>query len=1159
MRLYLAVARWFVFVLFPLSASALGLGEIRLNSFLNQPFSADIPLESAESSELLELEVRLASPETFDRYGLDRPAYLGDFSFDVQRDTNGNPVIHLSSGQPVSEPFVTMLLDVTWPAGRLLREYTVLLDPPLFEKEAVQSEIAPAQVTQPTESRVSGQVERVTDMPEAQPTEAPSYEDSAVVESTGLFQAEQSAEQPAQQAPAATGSAATATVSEPPAQPAASGAAVAATTGSYTTRRGDTLWSIAERVRGSAGLTNNQMMLALYRANPDAFLGNINALKAGAILRVPPGDEVSAPTVSEANNVVKQQIDSWQGVAPAQAEQPRLQLVAPGEAEQPTASVGGTGVAVGDAAAATGELQERIGELESQLSESQRLLQVRDAELEALQQRIAELEQTAAEPGDLPAEVEVEVVEEEALDSEQVFVDEAEAIDESAVDVPAETAEEALEQPADAPEVVATDPAAEEGGLFSNMWLWIGIALALLAAFLFTRRRKTDESLADTSGTWADDMVPAVAEDETLKDFGDLQAREAPVIVEESDLEDAEPHIADADATLDDQSLRDAVAEADDLGDLGDELAFPAEAADEVGFEELGDEAPAVSADTGDTELPLEKTISTGAPLNLDQADPIAEAEFHMAYGLYDQAADLLVSALDNEPENRAYRVKLIEVYFVWENKDGFLEQARALHESIEDASDSDWSKVLILGKQLCPDEELFTGVAAPTGSMDLELGEAGETSIDFDVGGDGSDLLDVDLGLPDADPDAEDITADLDFDLGDGDADTKSSEIDLTLRLDQKDSVIGPDDATMESPTVDVMAMDSDDIDIGSEDATMESPTVDVDFADFNADGEGATMESPTLESPLVDDDSASTMETPTVESPMMEPTLESPTLDVFGGDGGETSEMPMFESSEEATDEEPADPTSLDVDLSGLTDLPVEADELLSPEGSDAADNEDIFSSLSAEDVSDESSDELQQDDAEIGMPTFDDDESRLSPETENLRVGDEGETVFASLEELGKVAADSDNTAFEPESEPVDSALDELADADDADGGFAIGDTAEQPSFEAQVDGDTAVQEQPATELSAGDTNEQPVLAEEGALDLDLDLAGESEAAEEISVPDDATMTEVGTKLDLARAYIDMGDPDGARSILEEVLDEGGDSAQQEARQLLDELSD
>jgi len=401
---------------------------------------------------------------------------------------------------------------------------------------------------------------------------------------------------------------------------------------------------------------------------------------------------------------------------------------------------------------------------------------------------------------------------------------------------------------------------------------------------------------------------------------------------------------------------------------------------------------------------------------------------------------------------------------------------------------------------------------------MDLELTEAGETEIDFAVGDENADGLDVDLGFPS--DESGDSADGLDFDLSEG------------------------ADPTMESPTVDIMAMGTETLGISDDAETMESPAVDIDFADFGGDDE-ATMESPTVESPFVPDDdlddAASTMETPTIESPLMEHTVESPTLDTLGA-GGETAEMPAME------DELLADPTSLDVDLSGLTDLPIADDEFDAASADDEAEglSEDIFSGLGEESLATATEDDA---------PAFVDDENRLSPETENLAVGGEDETVFASLEELGKVAGDTDDSFADPEAE---AGAPDLADA-----------TAEQPAFAA---GDTV--EQP--DLSAGDTVEQPDADSHGTADtamhaqpgIDLDMAFDSDSIDSedeplladgsASIPDDATMTEVGTKLDLARAYIDMGDPDGARSILEEVLDEGGEGQQQEARQLLDELS-
>src|SRR6185436_284720 len=94
----------------------------------------------------------------------------------------------------------------------------------------------------------------------------------------------------------------------------------------------------------------------------------------------------------------------------------------------------------------------------------------------------------------------------------------------------------------------------------------------------------------------------------------------------------------------------------------------------------------------------------------LDQGDPLAEADFHMAYGLYDQAADLVRIAIAREPERRDLKLKLLEVYFVWGNKEQFLAAARDLATSRDEAAPGEWEKIVIMGKQLAPDDELFAG-----------------------------------------------------------------------------------------------------------------------------------------------------------------------------------------------------------------------------------------------------------------------------------------------------------------------------------------------------------------------------------------------------------------------------------------------------------------
>ena len=162
------------------NAWALGLGEIRLDSALNAPLRAQIELLSATPEELENLQVGLASQETFDRYGLDRPYYLQDLSFEVVKSgsTRGN-YIRVSSAKPITEPFLTFLVEAVWSRGRLLREYTVLLDPPTFAPQPAE-ETRPA-VTAPERSTPadSGRIERQAQPRPMSATETPTASSSS--------------------------------------------------------------------------------------------------------------------------------------------------------------------------------------------------------------------------------------------------------------------------------------------------------------------------------------------------------------------------------------------------------------------------------------------------------------------------------------------------------------------------------------------------------------------------------------------------------------------------------------------------------------------------------------------------------------------------------------------------------------------------------------------------------------------------------------------------------------------------------------------------------------------------------------------------------------------------------------------------------------------
>src|SRR5688500_15560062 len=156
-------------LLSPVTLYALGLGEIRLNSALNQPFEAEIELLAPTPEELSSLKVTMANQDVFARYGIDRPQYLSNFEFSVSRGRDGKATIKVTSNRSVTEPYVTLLVEAAWARGRLVREYTVLLDPPVF----MPSQETPAPVTTPQSATTAeGRIERPqpTPAPERRPT-----------------------------------------------------------------------------------------------------------------------------------------------------------------------------------------------------------------------------------------------------------------------------------------------------------------------------------------------------------------------------------------------------------------------------------------------------------------------------------------------------------------------------------------------------------------------------------------------------------------------------------------------------------------------------------------------------------------------------------------------------------------------------------------------------------------------------------------------------------------------------------------------------------------------------------------------------------------------------------------------------------------------------
>src|SRR6185437_12967633 len=137
-----------------------------------------------------------------------------------------------------------------------------------------------------------------------------------------------------------------------------------------------------------------------------------------------------------------------------------------------------------------------------------------------------------------------------------------------------------------------------------------------------------------------------------------------------------------------------------------------------------------------------DQTISSETAVNLDQGDPLAEADFHMAYGLYDQAADLIRIAIGREPDRRDLKLKLLEVFFRRGNKEQFQQTAHELADTRAEAAPGEWEKIVIMGKQLAPEDPLFAGGTAVSGAasagvdLDLAGGQSTDNGLDFDMAG---------------------------------------------------------------------------------------------------------------------------------------------------------------------------------------------------------------------------------------------------------------------------------------------------------------------------------------------------------------------------------------------------------------------------------------
>ncbi len=441
------------------SVQALGLGQIQVKSGLNEPLVAEIPILSAAPGELEELEVRLASPEAFARVGLERPVGMtANLQMSIGRNAAGQPVIRVTTPGRFNEPFLTFLVEANWGRGSVVREYSALVDPPYIAPAVIRPLEAPSVAVAPVAPPTPVYAPEAETLPVEEPAPAPVVAQAepepppAPEPAPAPFvpepEAAPVAELPPPEAVAAAPDPEPAPVAVP--EPAPEPEPIAATPppapvpapapaplpapvdpGSFgPVAQGQTLWAIASSVRPDRGVSMNQMMLAMQRANPEAFIGeNINQLKRGAVLRIPTREEITSLGSAEAEALVREQAAAWQSrrqpvpqpaesvefapvVAPARrpavaTPDGRLEIVPPSGDEQSARGVqsGASGTGRGselradltqtreDLAARESEVSElrsQLTDLEQQQADSQRLIQMQDSQMKALQERLGQ-------------------------------------------------------------------------------------------------------------------------------------------------------------------------------------------------------------------------------------------------------------------------------------------------------------------------------------------------------------------------------------------------------------------------------------------------------------------------------------------------------------------------------------------------------------------------------------------------------------------------------------------------------------------------------------------------------------------------------------------------------------------------------------------------
>ena len=737
------------------SAEAAGLGRLTVQSALGQPLRAEVEVTSVSPDEAESLKARIASPEAFSRVGLQYKEALSGVRMDVE-NRGGRYFIKVTSSRPINDPFVDLVVELSWASGTFSREYTFLLDPPTQQNANQANRSGNAPVTgAATAAAATGAA--------ASGSNAVRTIDPAtgrlVNQERGAQGRSQAASQPTE-------------AKQQPAAQAKAGRDASSEGGTVTVGQGETLGMIAARVR-PASATLDQTIVAIYRTNPTAFIqNNPNLLRQGRTLTIPSEGEIAAidsteagrqlrmaardfrsykermagttPEVatgngsSTASGAISAKVDDERGGQAGSQDRLELSRSEGGKDEQGSAVGARDAEAQVAREAALKEANSRIAELEKNVGALKSMLELKDKSLADLQAQLEKARVAGAQVSGTVAAAATAAAD-KARDAASKVADKAaaekaaaeKAVAEKAAQTKAAADKLAAEAKAAADKVAAEKAAAEKAAADK------AAAEKAAAEKEAADKAAAEKAAAEKAGSEQDQSKPAEGAD---KDAVERAAADAKAEVERVTNGDADkskdmPKPAPVNDGEEQGGLIEGLSQNSLLlpglgvaalaAGLGfwmlrrrrreDDGFSDSISADEFSANSLFGTTGGQSVDTMTGASTQITTISESTPT---EVDPIAEAEVYIAYGRETQAEEILREALKRQPERQAIRLKLLEIYSGRKDTVAFGQMAREMHD-MTGGLNEEWSKVVQMGAALDPDNALYgdgtADLAAPS------------------------------------------------------------------------------------------------------------------------------------------------------------------------------------------------------------------------------------------------------------------------------------------------------------------------------------------------------------------------------------------------------------------------------------------------------------